>query len=100
MAEKEPLILVTNDDGIESEGLEALRFVAEGFGEVWVVAPSFEQSGVGHGITLHRPQKKRNPRLHSVRGLPQCLRRIPPHRGSRLPGALHGADRCRTDARA
>jgi 5'-nucleotidase len=72
MTDKEPLILVTNDDGIESEGLEALRYVAEGFGEVWVVAPSFEQSGVGHGITLHKPLKveKRGERTFCLNGSP------------------------------
>lgn len=72
MVEKQPLILVTNDDGIDSEGLGALRSVSEEFGEVWVVAPSFEQSGVGHGITLHRPLKveKRGERAFCLNGSP------------------------------
>jgi 5'-nucleotidase len=47
MQETRPLVLVTNDDGVDSDGLEALAAAAGAFGEVWVVAPSSEQSGVG-----------------------------------------------------
>jgi 5'-nucleotidase len=47
-------ILVSNDDGIQSEGLRALVAAVEPFGEVWVVAPSSEMSGVSHAITLNR----------------------------------------------
>lgn len=48
-------VLVTNDDGIYAAGLAALCRAARVFGEVWVVAPMAQQSGVGHGITLTRP---------------------------------------------
>jgi 5'-nucleotidase len=52
-------ILVTNDDGINAPGLEVLEAIAEELagptGEVWVVAPAFEQSGVGHCISYTRP---------------------------------------------
>ena len=48
-------ILVSNDDGIYSPGIRALAEVAADFGEVRVVAPAAEQSGVGHAITISRP---------------------------------------------
>ncbi|MEL0435937.1 5'/3'-nucleotidase SurE [Phycobacter sp. K97] len=52
-------ILVTNDDGINAPGLLVLeaiaREVAGPKGEVWTVAPAFEQSGVGHCISYTRP---------------------------------------------
>ncbi|RTI44038.1 5'/3'-nucleotidase SurE, partial [Thermus scotoductus] len=48
-------ILVTNDDGIFSPGLWSLAEAASRFGEVFVVAPDVEQSGVGHAITIAHP---------------------------------------------
>ncbi|QFT62812.1 5'/3'-nucleotidase SurE [Roseivivax sp. THAF30] len=52
-------ILITNDDGINAPGLKAMREIAEDIagpgGEVWTVAPAFEQSGVGHTISYSRP---------------------------------------------
>lgn len=48
-------ILISNDDGIYSPGLEALAQVARGFGDVRVVAPDVEQSSMGHAITSSRP---------------------------------------------
>lgn len=52
-------ILITNDDGINAPGLAALtdiaREVAGPDGEVWTVAPAFEQSGVGHCISYTQP---------------------------------------------
>jgi len=48
-------ILVTNDDGIYSPGLQALARSATAFGEVTVMAPDVEQSGMGHAITHSRP---------------------------------------------
>ena len=43
-----PRILVTNDDGVESRGLLALKQALESMGEVTVVAPDTNQSAVGH----------------------------------------------------
>jgi len=51
----QPLILITNDDGISSPGLSALASALEAVGEVWVYAPDREQSAVSHGISIHRP---------------------------------------------
>jgi len=52
-------ILITNDDGISAPGLAVLEEIATGLagasGEVWTVAPAFEQSGVGHCISYTTP---------------------------------------------
>jgi 5'-nucleotidase len=50
-----PLVLVTNDDGINAPGLAALAEALAPLGDVYVVAPEREQSTVGHALTLHRP---------------------------------------------
>ncbi len=46
-------ILITNDDGINSDGIIRLAHVAKEFGEVWVVAPDSQRSAASHSITLH-----------------------------------------------
>src|SRR5258705_1217906 len=72
----QPQILVTNDDGIESRGLLALKQALEGMGEVTVVAPDTNQSAVGHLKTLMRPLRVRERTLgdgstgYSVDGSP------------------------------
>ena len=52
-------ILITNDDGINAPGLVALEAIAARLagagGEVWTVAPAFEQSGVAHAISYVHP---------------------------------------------
>jgi len=55
-------ILITNDDGINAPGLKVMHDIATQIandygdkGEVWTVAPAFEQSGVGHCISYTRP---------------------------------------------
>lgn len=55
-----PRILVTNDDGVESRGLLALKQALEGIGDVTVVAPDTNQSAVGHQKTLMRPLRVRD----------------------------------------
>lgn len=49
---QKPLILVTNDDGINAPGIRALISVMNTLGDVVVVAPDSPQSGMGHAITL------------------------------------------------
>jgi 5'-nucleotidase len=49
---KKPLILVSNDDGINSPGLARLIELMNRLGEVIVVAPESPQSGMGHAITI------------------------------------------------
>lgn len=48
-------ILIANDDGIYSPGIQVAAEVASRFGEVRIVAPSVEQSSMGHAITHARP---------------------------------------------
>lgn len=48
-------ILLTNDDGINAEGLRRLAEVSVKFGEVWIVAPASERSAASHSITLRHP---------------------------------------------
>lgn len=59
-------ILITNDDGIRAEGLAALVRVAKAFGDVKVVAPNFERSACGHGMTLRDPLRVKPARVDSV----------------------------------
>ncbi|MGD2113595.1 MAG: 5'/3'-nucleotidase SurE [Acidobacteriota bacterium] len=48
-------ILITNDDGVFSEGIKLLARALSGVARVTVVAPDREQSASGHALTLHRP---------------------------------------------
>ena len=50
-----PRILVTNDDGVHSEGIHALADALRRLGDVIVVAPHIEASAIGHALTLRRP---------------------------------------------
>ncbi len=52
---EEPIILITNDDGVTAPGIAALVEVAKQFGRVVVVAPDSPQSGMGHAITIGKP---------------------------------------------
>ena len=65
-------ILVTNDDGIHSEGLLRLAESLDPLGEVTVVAPNREKSAASHALTLHRPLRIRRvgDRLYVVDGTP------------------------------
>jgi len=54
-----PRILITNDDGIESRGLLALKEALSPIGDTFVVAPDTNQSAVGHAKTLMRPLRVR-----------------------------------------
>jgi 5'-nucleotidase len=69
-------ILITNDDGINAPGLVALegiaRTLAGAEGEVWTVAPAFEQSGVAHCINYVKPTliTELGPRRYMIEGSP------------------------------
>jgi 5'-nucleotidase len=69
-------ILITNDDGINAPGLEVLHAIATEIagpgGEVWTVAPAFEQSGVGHCISYTHPTMlaELGPRRYAAEGSP------------------------------
>src|SRR3954464_13076058 len=62
MAEKkQPVILITNDDGITAPGIRNLIEAVKDLGKIVVVAPDKPQSGMGHAITIGVPL-----RLHKV----------------------------------
>jgi 5'-nucleotidase len=65
-------ILVTNDDGVHSEGIHVLAQVLEPFGEVIIVAPTQEASAIGHALTLRRPLRLETikPGIFAVDGTP------------------------------
>lgn len=48
-------ILISNDDGIHSDGIKALVRAMKGLGDVYVVAPDRERSASGHSLTLYHP---------------------------------------------
>ncbi len=52
---KQPVILITNDDGVTAPGIRALVEAVKGLGKVIVVAPDKPQSGMGHAITIGNP---------------------------------------------
>jgi len=66
------MILVSNDDGIHSEGLRALADAMAKLDEVAVVAPDRERSAASHSLTLHRPLRVEEirPGWHAVDGTP------------------------------
>lgn len=66
-------ILLTNDDGIHAPGLKVLEAIARRFSDdIWICAPSEEQSGAGHSLTLTRPVRlhKLGERRFAVNGTP------------------------------
>jgi len=66
-------ILLTNDDGVEAPGLDALLAIASELSDdVWIVAPETDQSGAAHSLTLHEPMRLRQlkERTYAVKGTP------------------------------
>lgn len=92
-------ILVTNDDGIDSEGILALARALERVAEVWVVAPDREQSAVSHSLTMGRPLRRKRikalgPRYFAVNGTPtDCVllgvNKILPERPSLIASGIN-----------
>jgi 5'-nucleotidase len=62
---KKPLIVITNDDGVDAKGLRALAEVARNFGRVVIAAPGSAQSGKSHAITFNMPLRIR--KIHQER---------------------------------
>lgn len=84
---KNPSILLTNDDGIDAEGLDQLRRAMEGLGEITTVAPHEHQSATSHSISLYTPvyYEQTGPGRYAVHGTPVdsvvlALHRILPRR--------------------
>jgi 5'-nucleotidase len=67
-----PRILVTNDDGVHSDGIHALAEALASLGEVTIVAPHIEASAIGHALTLRRPlrMERLRDRVYEVDGTP------------------------------
>ncbi len=67
-----PLVLCSNDDGVDAPHLEALASRIEAFAEVIVVAPERQRSAASHAITLHKPLrlKEVRPRRFALSGTP------------------------------
>src|SRR5262245_57122011 len=65
-------ILVTNDDGVHSDGIHVLAEALKALGEVLVVAPHIEPSAIGHALTLRRPLRmdKLRDGVYEVDGTP------------------------------
>lgn len=79
--EREKLILVTNDDGVEAKGLKSLIETVREFGKVIVVAPEESQSGMSHAITTKFPirvrivKKEEGLEIYSCSGTPvDCVK--------------------------
>jgi len=99
-------VILTNDDGIDSDGLIALTQMAERFfDQVWVVAPASEASQIGHRVTTDLPIQieKRGERRVAVYGTPaDCTRVALRYLTSENPdwvwsGINHGANLGRHD---
>src|SRR5215213_2062227 len=65
-------ILVTNDDGVRSDGIHALAAALASLGQVTIVAPMTEASAIGHALTLRRPLRieEQSPLVYAVDGTP------------------------------
>jgi 5'/3'-nucleotidase len=94
------IILISNDDGVRSEGILALAEAVRSLGEVYVVAPDREQSAASHSLTLHRPLRVEEVgvRQYAVDGTPtDCVNLavsgiLPARPGLVLSGINKGAN--------
>jgi len=97
--------LITNDDGIDAAGLDALLEAAQNFGEATIVAPAASQSGVSHAVTWHegvriepRGEKRQSGSdRFAIHGTPaDCIRlgllHLVPDANWVLSGINHGAN--------
>jgi 5'-nucleotidase len=69
--------MLTNDDGIDAPGLQALREAAQSLGETVIVAPMQEFSGCSHRVTTHAPLRieRRANQNFAIDGTPaDCVR--------------------------
>ncbi len=66
------LILLSNDDGYQADGIKALARELKKIGRVVIVAPMWEQSGTSHSLTIYRPlrTKKISNDVYAVSGTP------------------------------
>ena len=84
------IILVTNDDGINSEGIRVLADAMSEIGEVFIVAPDRQRSAVGLSITLDQPLRveRLSDRKFSVNGTPSDCVQLAIHSLMKTPPDL------------
>ena len=72
MPKAKKVILISNDDGVHSEGIKRLASVLAPLGTVYVVAPDRERSASSHSLTLHRPLRVTtlSRRVYAIDGTP------------------------------
>jgi 5'-nucleotidase len=82
-----PLVLLSNDDGVQARGLLTLREALQSIADVITVAPTSEQSAGSHSLTLTRPLRHRSiePDLHGIDGTPADCIYVALHRAHLLP---------------
>jgi 5'-nucleotidase len=81
-----PLVLLSNDDGVASRGLEVMRDALRQWFDVVVIAPETEQSAASHALSLHRPLRLRNLEegLFAVDGTPADCVYVALHGGTKV----------------
>jgi 5'-nucleotidase len=97
-----PVLLLTNDDGVQAAGIRVLREALQPLGRVITVAPATEQSATSHAITIDRPLRhiQHAPDIHSIDGTPaDCIylalfesRFLPRRPDLVVSGVNHGAN--------
>ena len=90
-------ILISNDDGIYSPGITCLAEVAAEFGTVRIVAPTIQQSSMGHAITPSRPLSYSRTRMndldaYSVDGTPADCVALGAHQWESVDVVLSGVN--------
>src|ERR1041384_4150973 len=86
-----PEILVTNDDGVHSDGIKALAAALHHLGNVTIVAPMQEASAIGHALTLSRPLRIETiaPKTFGIDGTPtDCVNLAISHVIKRKPDLI------------
>jgi 5'-nucleotidase len=103
-SKEKPIILVTNDDGLNAKGIKALVAMVKDFGDIYVVAPNRSNSGKSNSITVEVPirikkvRDEENLHIYSCKGTPvDCIKlalnKILPRKPDFLvSGINHGAN--------
>jgi len=89
------VFLLTNDDGVDAPGLQALRRAVEGLGEFQVIAPVAAESGCGHRVTTHAAIRvsRRDGGAWAVSGTPaDCVRLARHHLATDARWVLSGVN--------
>jgi len=76
-SQSQPILVLTNDDGVDAPGMQALRQATAGLGQCRVIAPCGPISGCGHQVTTHAPIRisPRGRDILAVAGTPvDCVR--------------------------